>query len=44
MMKIYNTPSAEIVELNIADVITISAPDDLADYDDTVNAPNTWFN
>ena len=43
-MKTYNTPSAEIVEFNVADVIAISAPDDLADFDDTVVAPNTWFN
>ena len=42
-MKFYNTPSMEIMELNIADVITISAPDELANYDDTVNAPHTWF-
>ena len=43
-MKFYNTPVIEIVEFNVADVITISAPDDLADYDDTVSAPGTWFN
>ena len=43
-MKKYNTPEAQILELNIADVITISSPDDLAEFDDTVVAPNTWFN
>ena len=43
-MKFYITPSAEIMELNIADIITISAPDDLADFDDTISAPSTWFN
>ena len=43
-MKIYNTPFAEIVKLNFADVITLSAPDVLADYDDKITAPNSWFN
>ena len=43
-MKFYNTPNAEIVELKVADVITLSADDDLAGYDDTVNAPSGWFN
>lgn len=43
-MKIYNTPNAEIVELKVADVITLSADDELAEYDDTVNAPSGWFN
>ena len=43
-MKNYNTPSAEILELKVADVITLSADDALAEYDDTVNAPSGWFN
>ena len=42
-MKNYNTPFAEIVELKIADVITLSAEDELAQYDDTANAPSSWF-
>ena len=43
-MKFYNTPHVEIVKFDIADVITLSAPDDLADFDDTISAPSTWFN
>ena len=43
-MKFYNTPFAEIVELKVADVITLSAEDDLAQYDDCVQAPSGWFN
>ncbi len=43
-MKDYNTPKVNIVELHMADIITLSAPDDLADFDDTVSAPGTWFN
>ena len=43
-MKFYNAPTVEIVELNVADIITLSAPDELAGYDDTVSAPGTWFN
>ena len=42
-MKIYNTPSAEIIEFKLNDVITLSAPDDLSGYDDTVTAPDDWF-
>lgn len=44
MMKIYNTPSAEIIELKSADIITLSAPDELANDDDTAFAPDSWFN
>lgn len=43
-MKNYNTPWAEIVELKTADVITLSAEDDLAQYDDVEQAPSGWFN
>ena len=43
-MKKYITPSAEKIELAIADIITVSAPDDRADDDNTVVAPNDWFN
>ena len=43
-MKKYVSPSASITELEITDIITISAPDDLADYDDVATAPGTWFN
>ena len=43
MKKSYMTPNAEIVTLNALDVITLSAPDDLAGYDDTVTAPDDWF-
>ena len=43
-MKKYNAPEVQILELDIADVITLSAPDVLADFDDTVSAPGTWFN
>ena len=42
-MKRYNSPIADIVELKIADIITLSAPDDLSNYDDTVTAPDDWF-
>ena len=43
-MKNYNAPFAEIVELNVADIITLSAPDELAKDDDTIVAPDNWFN
>ena len=43
-MKKYNTPFAEIVELNTADIITLSAPDEMAGNDDTAVAPDSWFN
>ena len=43
-MKQYNTPMAEIVALNVADIITLSAPDGNAPYDDVANAPSNWFN
>lgn len=43
-MKKYETPNAEIVELNTADIITLSAPDSLAGNDDTAVAPDSWFN
>ena len=42
-MKNYTTPKAEIMELKLNDVITISAEDFLAEFDDTVVAPSTWF-
>ena len=42
-MKKYIAPLAEAVESKSADVITLSAPDDLADYDETVTAPDDWF-
>ena len=44
MMKTYNTPSAEKIELMLADIITLSAPDELAKDDDTAVAPDSWFN
>ena len=43
-MKKYVSPSANINELEIKDIVTLSAPDDLADFDDTISAPSTWFN
>lgn len=43
VMKIYNTPSAEKIELKLADIITMSAPDELAKDDDTAVAPDSWF-
>ena len=43
-MKKYNTPEAELVAFNVVDVITLSAVDDDAKYDDTVKAPSSWFN
>ena len=43
LMKKYNTPIADIVEINVVDIITLSAPDENAKYDDTAKAPNNWF-
>lgn len=43
-MKTYITPKADLVELNAVDIIALSADDELAEYDDTVNAPSGWFN
>jgi len=43
-MKKYSTPSAEVIELKSADIITLSAPDELAKDDDTAVAPDSWFN
>ena len=43
-VKSYVTPKVELLELKIADIITLSAPDELAGYDDTVTAPDSWFN
>ena len=42
-MKKYNAPFAEITELNTSDIITLSAFDELAGYDDTAIAPDSWF-
>ncbi len=42
-MKKYQTPSAKILELNISDVIALSAEDLFADFDDVVEAPDSWF-
>ena len=42
-MKKYNTPTAELTELEIKDVITFSIPDKNAQYDDVENAPDSWF-
>ena len=44
-MQKYNTPSAELVELETKDIITLSAPDDEAPFDDTITAGNLsgWF-
>ena len=42
-MKKYNTPSLEILEFKISDVITLSAEDLFAEFDDVINAPSTWF-
>jgi len=42
--KKYNTPCAELVELKAKDIITLSAPDELAKDDDTAVAPDSWFN
>lgn len=41
--KKYTTPNVESVELNVKDVITLSAPDELAKDDDTAVAPDSWF-
>ena len=43
-MKKYYSPEAKILELKLADIITISAYDEEAEYDDTAKAPATWFN
>lgn len=43
-MKKYNTPFAELIEIKAADVITVSAEDNLAEYDDKATAPDSWFN
>ena len=43
-MKKYSIPSVEVIELMSADIVTLSAPDELAEYDDTVVAPDSWFN
>ena len=42
-MKKYSTPELKIMTLELADVITISAEDLFAEFDDVVNAPSTWF-
>ena len=42
-MKRYITPSADKIELELADIITLSAPDEWAEEDDTAEAPKTWF-
>lgn len=42
--KKYNTPSAELTELDAKDIVTLSAPDELAGNDDTAVAPDSWFN
>ena len=44
-MKKYNTPLAEITELETRDVITFSIPDVNAQYDDVEDAKNVehWF-
>ena len=43
-MKKYNTPFAELIEIKAADVITLSAEDPDAEYDDAKDAPSSWFN
>ena len=43
-MKKYSTPFAELIEIKAADVITVSAEDNLAEYDDKATAPDSWFN
>ena len=42
-MKNYKAPVAETVQLNVNDVVTLSAPDELAKDDDTAVAPDSWF-
>ena len=42
-MKNYNAPVAEKVQLNANDVVTLSAPDEMAKDDDTAVAPDSWF-
>ena len=42
-MKNYNAPVAETVQLNVNDVVTLSAPDELAKDDNTAVAPDSWF-
>ena len=41
-MKKYSTPSADIVEFGVADIITES--DVFAKYEDKGDAPHGWFN
>ncbi len=44
-MKKYTTPSAELVEIKTADVITVSCYDNLAEYDDTIDGSGLgWWN
>ena len=42
-MKKYNSPEVEVIEFQTSDIITFSAPDSMAKYDDVENAPDSWF-
>ena len=42
-MKKYSSPKAEIMSLELKDVITLSAEDLFAEFDDVIKAPSTWF-
>ena len=42
-MKTYIAPSAEKIEFDFVDIITVSAPDKLAIHDNTALASMDWF-
>ena len=42
-MKKYSTPEMKIMSLELKDVITLSAEDLFAEFDDVVTAPDSWF-
>ncbi len=42
-MKNYTTPKVDIMELKLSDVIALSAEDIFAEFDDVVEAPESWF-
>ena len=42
-MKQYKTPSVEVIELEKADIITLSGDDLFAVYDDKATMPGNWF-
>lgn len=42
-MKKYNKPFAEIMLFGALDIMTLSDPDDNADYDDPNQVPDEWL-